>query len=140
MNKVILTGNLVRDPELKQTTNGKSVLSNTLAVNREIKGEDGTYPTDFIDFTAWGQQAEYLARYGRKGDRVELCGRWQQRHYKDQNGYDRRVDECQVENLSVFSRQQPSAPSEPQQPKEAEQIAAPIKPNFADIIDGDLPF
>lgn len=140
MNKVILTGNLVRDPELKQTTNGKSVLSNTLAVNREIKGDDGNYLTDFIDFTAWGQQAEYLARYGHKGDRVELCGRWQQRTWQDQNGNKRRADECQVENISVFSRQQQTAPSEPQQPKEAEQMFASIKPNFEDIIDGDLPF
>lgn len=131
MNKVILTGNLVRDPELKQTQNGKSVISNAIAVNREIKDANGQYQTDFIDFTAWGNQAEYLARYGHKGDRVELCGRWQQRTWQDRDGNNRRADECMVENLSVFSRQ----PSEPQK---TEQKATPTIPTFSD--DGDLPF
>lgn len=106
MNKVMLTGNLARDIEVKQTTNGKEVVSNAVAVRREIKAENGEYPTDFIEFTAWGQQADFLGKFARKGDRVEIVGRWQVRTYTDNNGNNRRADECVVENVSVFSRRQ----------------------------------
>lgn len=135
MNKVILTGNLVRDPELKQTPSGTNVVENTIAVNRDRKDANGEYQTDFIPFVAWSNQAEYLARNGRKGDRAEIVGRWQQREYTDRDGNRRRVDEVQVENLSVFSRQQ-SAPSAP-----APSRKAPAAPTFDEIPDdGDLPF
>lgn len=137
MNKVILTGNLVRDPELKQTPSGTNVVENTIAVNRDRKDANGEYQTDFIPFVAWGGQAEYLARNGRKGDRAEIVGRWQQREYTDRDGNRRRVDEVQVENLSVFSRQQ-SAPSAPA-PRATAPKASPA-PSFDDIGDGDLPF
>ena len=135
MNKVILTGNLVRDPELKQTPSGTNVVENTIAVNRDRKDANGEYQTDFIPFVAWGGQAEYIARNGRKGDRAEIVGRWQQREYTDRDGNRRRVDEVQVENLSVFSRQQ-TAPSSP-----APSRRAPAAPTFDEIPDdGDLPF
>lgn len=137
MNKVILTGNLVREPELKQTTGGTSVVENTIAVNRDRKDANGEYQTDFIPFVAWGGQAEYLARNGRKGDRAEIVGRWQQREYTERDGNRRRVDEVQVENLSVFSRQQ-NAPSAPA-PKATAPKASPA-PSFDDLGDGDLPF
>lgn len=130
MNKVILTGNLVRNPELKQTNSGKSVLTNVIAVKRDMKDENGEYPTDFIDFTAWGTQAEYVARYGHKGDRVELCGRWQQRKWQTQSGENRTANECQVEQISVFSRNP--------EPKEEQEALTPA-PTLLDM-DGDLPF
>lgn len=134
MNKVILTGNLVRNPELKQTTSGTSVLTNVIAVNRDVKDENGEYQTDFIDFTAWGKQAEYVAQYGHKGDRLELCGRWQQRKWQTKNGENRTENECQVEQISVFSRNQ-----EPKKEQKEKPEAVTPEPTLLDM-DGDLPF
>ena len=103
MNKVILSGNLCKDIELKQTQSGKSATNNSVAVRRDFKDADGTYQTDFIDFIAFGNQAEYLSKYASKGDRVELVGRWQVRNYVDKNGYDRRANEVVVESISLVT-------------------------------------
>ena len=137
MNKVMLTGNLARDVEVKQTTNGKEVVTNAVAVRRENRADNGEYLTDFIEFTAWGQQAEFLGKYARKGDRVEIVGRWQVRTYTDDSGKNRRADECVVENISVFSRRQdaqdqaftpPQAPAQTVAPAQAKSAApAPKK-------------
>ena len=104
MNKVILSGNLCKEIELKQTQSGKSALNNSVAVRRDFKDADGTYQTDFIDFIAFGNQADYLSKYASKGDRVELVGRWQVRNYVDKNGYDRRANEVVVENISLVTQ------------------------------------
>ena len=104
MNKVCLSGFLVKDIELKQTQNGKNVTSNRIAVSREIKDKDGNYITDFINFVAWEKQAEYLSKYATKGDRIELVGRWQTRTFTDKDGKNQTANEVLVENISVFSR------------------------------------
>lgn len=129
MNKVILSGNIVKDIELKQTNSGKSVLTNAVAVRREVKNENGEYDADFIDFVAWGQNAEYISRYGHKGDRIEIAGRWQQRAYTDKGGNKRMIDECIVENVTVFSKQEKKQEEKQEAPKFEE-----LDPNQ------DLPF
>lgn len=130
MNKVILSGNLCQEIELKQTTNGKSVLTNCIAVQREYKNEKGEYDSDFINLVIWGAQAEYLSKYANKGDRVELVGRWQVRKYTANDGTTRTVNECVVESIKAFSKQ----------PKQ-ENNAPSNQPNFTDLQEGeDLPF
>lgn len=124
MNIVILTGNLCKEIELRYTNNGKAVVSNCIAVKRDYKEEDGNYLTDFINFVAWGKSAEYLATYAKKGDRIELSGRWQTREYMNDQNEKRIVNEVQVNSISVFSKQ----PREDQEPK--------LEP----VDDGDLPF
>lgn len=116
MNKVILSGNLCKDNELKQTQNGKSALNNSIAVRREFKDADGTYQTDFIDFVAFGNQADYLNKYASKGDRVEIVGRWQVRNYVDKNGYDRRANEVVVENINVVNSKKKDDQSQESKP------------------------
>lgn len=132
MNKVILSGNLCQEIELKQTVGGKSVLTNCIAVQREYKNEQGAYDSDFINLVVWGAQAEYLSKYASKGDRVELVGRWTVRKYQATDGTNRIVNECVVESIKAFSRQ----------PKEEIQTPdANTKPNFENLnIDEDLPF
>lgn len=103
MNKVILSGNLCKPIEVKRTTSGKSVVSNTIAVRRDYK-EDGDYYTDFINIVVWGQSADYLAKYAHKGDRVELCGRWNVRTYTGKDGNNKKADECVVESIRAFPR------------------------------------
>lgn len=104
MNKVILTGNLCRDIELKQTQSGKAVLSNCVAVRRDFKNSAGEYESDFINITVWGASAEYLAKYGNNGDRVELVGRWRV-DTADNNGQKQYYHKCEVEQITVFSRE-----------------------------------
>ena len=65
VNQVILMGNLTRDPELRQTPSGQSVVSFSLALNRAYKDQSGEWQeaTDFIDVVAWGPLAERVAQY-----------------------------------------------------------------------------
>lgn len=133
MNKVILSGNLCQEIELKQTQNGKSVVTNCIAVQREYKNERGEYESDFINLVIWGAQADYLSKYAHKGDRVELVGRWQVRKYTANDGTTRTVNECVVESIKAFSKQ----PRQESQP----QYSAPTAPMFEEIKAGeDLPF
>lgn len=131
MNKVILSGNLVRDIELRRSQSGEAVVSNAVAVRREFKNAGGDYDTDFINFVVWGKQAEYLNDYGKKGDRVELVGRWQTRKYTNKDGADVLVNEVVVESITVFSKE-PKQTQPTQQPKE--------QYNGYDFNDEDLPF
>ena len=102
MNKVILTGNICKDISLAQTQAGTKVVSNTIAVKRDFKNAQGEYESDFIPFVAWNSQADFLDKYANKGDKIELCGRWQVRTYQDQQGMNRQVNEVVAENLSIL--------------------------------------
>ena len=90
-NKVILIGNLVADPEIKQTQSGISVCRFNIAVNRRFaraNGQDGQnaqqQTADFITIVAWRQQAEFVARYFKKGRPILVCGQLQSRSWTDQ--------------------------------------------------------
>jgi single-strand DNA-binding protein len=84
-NQVILMGNLTRDPELRNTPNGQSVCSFSLALNRSYKGADGnwTEATDFVDIVAWGPLGERVAQYLTKGRPCLVNGRLQSRSWED---------------------------------------------------------
>ncbi len=102
LNKVILAGKLVADPELKQTTSGISVVSFRLAVNRryQSKSTDGTAQqsqADFINLVAWRQTAEFISRYFRKGSSLCVTGSIQTRTYQDQQGQNRTATEVVVD-------------------------------------------
>ena len=85
MNKVILVGNLARDPELRQTPQGVSVARFTVAVSRRYS-KDGQQQTDFISCVAWRNTAEFLCRYFQKGSSIQLCGSIQTRSWDGQDG------------------------------------------------------
>lgn len=99
MNAVNLTGRLTADVELKTTQNGKSVCSYTLAVNRP-KVKD---TTDFISCVTWNQGAEYLSKYGRKGDKVGVTGVLTSRKWQDQNGNNRVSVEVVTDTVEILS-------------------------------------
>ena len=90
VNQVILMGNLTRDPELRQTPNGQSVTSFSLALNRAYKNQQGEWQeaTDFVDIVAWGPLAERVAQYLTKGRRALVQGRLQSRSW-EQDGQKR---------------------------------------------------
>ena len=98
MNKIILVGRLVKDPEIKTTQSGTAVCSFTLAVDRKFK-KDGEKTADFISCVAWRQQAEFLGKYFQKGSRVGIIGNLQTRTYDDANGKKIYVTEVLVDDL-----------------------------------------
>lgn len=89
-NQVILMGNLTRDPELRQTPNGQSVCSFSLALNRSYKTGDGEWQevTDYVDIVAWAGLAERVAQYLTKGRKCLVSGRLQSRSW-EQDGQKR---------------------------------------------------
>lgn len=85
MNKVVLTGRLTKDPELKKTNSGISYCFFTIAVNRSYVNRQGNREADFINCVAWRVQAENLARYMRKGSLIGVDGEVRTRSYQDQD-------------------------------------------------------
>jgi single-strand DNA-binding protein len=99
MNKVILMGNLTRDPEMRTTQSNIPVCTFTLAVERRYKTASGERPTDFINVVAWRQQAEFVSRYFHKGSRMVLVGSLQTRSYDDKDGNKRTATEVIADEI-----------------------------------------
>ena len=100
LNRIIIMGRLVRDPELRNTQSGIAVTSFTLAVDRDFKSRDsGEKSTDFIDVVAWRQTAEFVCKYFTKGRMAVAEGRLQIREWKDRDGNNRRSAEVVADNV-----------------------------------------
>lgn len=82
MNRVCLIGNLTKAVEVRYTQKGMAIANFTLAIRREIKKEDGTYDSDFINCVAYGKQAEALGKYIDKGSTLSVEGRIQTGSYE----------------------------------------------------------
>ena len=100
LNKVILMGRITQDLEVKQTPNGVSVLSFTVAVQRSFARQGEERQTDFINCVAWRQQAEFIGRNFRKGRMIAIEGNLRTRTYDDKNGTKHYVTEVYVDNVS----------------------------------------
>lgn len=102
-NKVVLMGNLTRDPETRTTPGGQSVTSFSLAVNRSWRGADGQQQeaVSYIDCTAWGKPGEIIAQYLGKGRALLVSGRLDQRSWDDKDsGQKRSKVEVVVEDFN----------------------------------------
>lgn len=95
-NKVILGGKITKDVELKQTPQGVSVCSFTIAVNR--RGKDSQ--ADFINCVAWRQSAEFISNHFKKGSSICVVGQIQTRTYDDKDGNKKFVTEILVEDVT----------------------------------------
>ena len=112
LNRIIIMGRLVRDPELRTTQSGIPVTSFTLAVDRDYKSrESGEKSTDFIDVVAWRQTAEFVCKYFSKGRMAVAEGRLQIRDWKDREGNNRRSAEVVADNVYFGDAKRDSAPS-----------------------------
>lgn len=100
-SKVIIAGNLTRDPELRSTSTGSSVCSFSVAVNRTYRGQDGSNKEDvsYIDCSAWTRLGETIAQYAKKGDGILVSGRLNQRSWEDKSGNKRSSYEVVVEDF-----------------------------------------
>jgi len=113
MNKIILIGNLTKDPELRTTQAGDAVCTFTIAVNRRKNAQAGQPEADFFRVNVWRQQGENCARYLSKGKKVYVSGPVQCRTYTGQDGQTRasiEVTANEVEFLSPASQGQQNAP------------------------------
>lgn len=104
MNSTNMIGRLTADPELRRTGDGTAVCTFTLAVRR-LRVKD---TSDFIDFVAWRQSAEYLSQYGHKGDIVAVSGPLTSRKWKDKNDNNRINWEITAESVELLSSKKDS--------------------------------
>lgn len=99
LNHITIMGRLTRDPELRRTQSGTAVASFSLAVDRDVKNQDGSRSADFIDCVAWRGTAELVSKYFSKGRMVGVSGRLQIRDWTDKDGGKRRSAEVVAENV-----------------------------------------
>lgn len=101
-NRVILAGNLTRDPEIRYTQSGKAVTKFTLAVNNPRNKEE----TTFVDIVAWDRLGETCNTYLKKGTNALVEGRLVIRSYEDKDGQKRKATEVVIDNMQMFGSRQ----------------------------------
>ncbi len=134
LNKAILVGRLTRDPELKSTQGGVSVVNFTVAVPRRFKDANGERQSDFINCVAFRNTAEFISNWFNKGNIIALDGSIQTRNY-DKDGQKVYVTEVIVDNASFVEGKK-------DQDYAAPQAAVPQSPKdntFADVVPSSLP-
>ena len=139
MNKVILIGNLTKDPELTTTTSGISVCRFTLAVGRRFTNSGGERETDFINVVVWRNLADNCHKFLRKGSKTAVVGNIQTRSYDAQDGTKRYVTEVVAEEVE-FIGSRASSSDEP-----VGDTSSDVKPQggtteLKPIEDDTLPF
>lgn len=106
MNKVILIGRNTKDIELRTTPSGLDVIQFTLAVQRNYKNSDGEYDADFINCIAFKNTAKTIHQYIKKGHKLAVEGRIQNRSYDSQDGTKRYVIEVIVDNIEFLEKRE----------------------------------
>lgn len=134
MNKIILIGNVTRDPELKTTTGNINYCNFGLAVPRSFNREE----TDFFNLIAWRQTADLIAEYVNKGDKIAIEGRVEISQYTDKEGNKRNSTNIVVDSIEFLTSK---AEKKERVPYEKKEIAAnPTKGKQVEISLEDLPF
>lgn len=150
-NRIIITGRLVKEPDVKKTQNDVAVSQFTVASDRRFKDADGKKQTDFINCVAWRQTAQFIGRYFHKGTPILVEGTLQTRTYEDKDKKKVFVSEVIVENAEFFATAAKSeaqeqttpeqAPLEEPAPTVAPELISPGLPDFFEGADDvDLPF
>lgn len=142
MNKVILIGRLVADPEIRSTNSGTKVATYRLAVDRRKK-PDGTQEADFFACIAWDKSANFVQQYLSKGRKIAVEGRLQSRTYDAQDGSKRSIVEIMVDSHEFCDSNNQSGGSKgftPATGETARQAATLFGQQPEYIDDDDLPF
>lgn len=105
MNKVILIGNLTKDPELRTTPSGKQVCKCSIATNESYKDQSGQWKqiADYHNLVIWGNRAGAFAQYNRKGSKVSIEGKVKTRSYQDNQGVTKYITEIVVDNFEFLT-------------------------------------
>ena len=143
INNVVLVGRLTKDVEIRKTQSGLSVASFTIACDRRLSQEqknNNEQSADFISCVAWRGSADFLGRYGHKGDTVGIEGRIQTRSY-DRDGQKVYVTEIVANSVSILHSTQPRQ-SQAQTQNETTQANDPMEDylNGYEINSDELPF
>ena len=146
MNNVTLIGRITKDVEIRYTQNQNACVMFTLAVNRDFKNPQGEYESDFISCVAWGNQAEFMSKYVKKGYLLGINGRLQTRSYQANDGQMKVITEVIVNNLENLTPK----PQQPQQqminaqykqePKNMMEQIKNAPQQVFDVETEDLPF
>ncbi len=134
MNKVILVGNLTRDPELSETPNGVAVCRFAIAVSRDYANAEGNRETDFFNVTVWRGRAENCGKYLKKGNKVAIVGSLQTRSYEDKDGIKRNVTDVVANEVEFLT------PRSAQDNEESSVSMKRERPQLEAIDDNQLPF
>ena len=136
MNKVILVGNLTRDPELSETPSGIAVCRFSIAVSRDYSNAEGNREADFFNITVWRGRAEVCGKYLKKGNKVAVVGRLQTRSYDDKDGVKRYVTDIVADEVEFLTPKGMQGEFE-----EAEAVTTRReRPQLEAIDDNQLPF
>lgn len=139
VNKVILIGNLGKDPEVRYTGSGVAVATFTLATNESWRDADGNTQerTEWHNLVAWRKLAEVIGEYLKKGSKIYVEGRLQYRTYDDKNGVKRYVTEIVIDQMVMLDgRNRDAAAGGPSDPGPSAPPAGPGPSGK----DEDLPF
>ena len=134
MNKVILTGNVCKTPEIYTTQGGIKRANFTLAVQRKFANSQGVREADFISIVAWRQAAELCEKHVYKGMKLGIEGYIQVRNYETQDGQKRTVTEIIADEIEFLS------PKPLEGKPEAKPEAKEAKPELTQEDDDDMPF
>ena len=134
MNKVILVGNLTRDPELTETPSGVAVCRFSIAVSRDYANSEGNRETDFFNITVWRGRAEVCGKYLKKGNKVAIVGSIQTRSYEDKDGIKRTVTDIVANEVEFLTPKGTGSDLEEDAPVRRE------RPQLEAIDDNQLPF
>ena len=138
VNRVVLVGRLVKDPELRKTNSDVSFATFTLAVDNRVREQDGTRGTIFIDCRVFRDQAENMVKFTRKGSMVAVDGSLNQRNFERRDGTKGKAIEIIVDSVTFLEPKKDTPVEEPK----FDDIQAPSNNNLdsIDLPDDDLPF
>ncbi len=143
MNKVILIGNLVADPELRKTSSDISVCTFRIAVQRRFANQQGVREADFFNIVAWRQTAELCARFLTKGRKCAVVGSLQNRSYDAQDGTKRYITEVVADEVEFIGGNPNNAgqynPGDVPPPPEPSSSYT-SNTGFTQVDDDELPF
>jgi len=150
VNKVILVGNLGKDPELRYTPSGAAVATFSLATTERFKGKDGQMQekTEWHNIVAWRQLAEICGKYLHKGKQVYIEGRIQTRSYDDRDGNKRYITEIVADQMQMLGRAGEEGAGAPRADVRPGRTSSPAggSPHYEDLAeppfnaDDDIPF
>ena len=136
MNQTVLKGRLTRDVDIRYTqTNNTKIANISIAVQRKFKNQAGEYESDFFNCTAFGNQADFLEKYFRKGQEIILTGRLQTRNWETDTGEKRYATDIIIDSIE-FCGSKKENNDEPENVNQAE-----LDVNVVDTgSNSDLPF
>ena len=143
VNKVILIGNLGRDPELRYTTSGTPVANFSIATTARWKDPDTDERkerTEWHKVVVWGKQAEIVGEYCRKGGQVYVEGSLQTREWTDRDGNKRQTTEVRAQRFQMLGARGDAESSAQREPQEPTTTTAAVTEPERGFEDDDIPF